>query len=491
VVTAPAAIATATDDAKKEKVVDDAKKEKEKEKEVDVKDKEKEKEKEVVDEKKKKNTKEEAHAKEKDGDVVMGDAEKDSQEKGGAKETTKDDKKNEKNKEAAKDVEKDGATKKESPSSSSSSTSTSTSSSTTPPEDEKKAPAAPFWADKWVPGTPVAAPPVVFETTETTTVKGKGKSKKTVTTKKMIPSGLRSAVQKMLDAKMEDDTYNIVRLWSDCISITRRCKRHCVLKIAELMKEPGSYVTGGFNRRRLVTQKTAHMYNVWSRSWDKFDAEMNSPRREAASVVVDGVLYSVGGVFGMQSLRTVERYSRARNQWVPVASMPLQRRGAACCGLDGKLYIAGGYEDGYNPHTKPKAHGFLKQVFVLSPKERDQKASSAMGRWNTMPSSTTPRGGASLCAMNGDLYLIGGGFAVQPDQVDHNYPNFALNTGEKFDFTTRKWTKIAPMKSARRDFRCVSFFSKLDLSIFLPSLTYSLIHFLLHSLTTPTNTLLS
>ena len=139
-----------------------------------------------------------------------------------------------------------------------------------------------------------------------------------------------------------------------------------------------------------------------------------------------------------------KKNSRAKNVWVPVASMLLQRRGAACCGLDGKLYVAGGYQDGTTPRE-----GFLKKVFVLTPTERDITKSSAMGRWNTMPSASTARGGACLCAMNGDLYLIGGGNALQAGEET----TFALNTGEKFDFTTRKWTKIAPMHEARRDFR--------------------------------------
>ena len=57
--------------------------------------------------------------------------------------------------------------------------------------------------------------------------------------------------------------------------------------------------------------------------------------------------------------------------------------------------------------------------------------------------------GACLCAINGFLYLVGGGHAPH---AGSDYPNFALGTGEKFDFTTRKWTKIAAMKTARRDF---------------------------------------
>ena len=327
---------------------------------------------------------------EKDGDVVMKDAEAE-------KETNKDKEKKKDTKDDAKEDSKEttsssssSSTKFATSSSSSSSSKTSTSETKddkkTEVEDPKiekpKIPAVPYWADKWSPGTPVAAPPVLFETVDTTTITGKGKSKKTIITTTTIPSGLYSALQRMLgvattdyikivkEEKKEDKKGNkkinkkdnkkdatketnededgdiqmkstssisstsstsststtetsvvvpmvevderkdggIVRLWSDCISITRRCKRHAVLKIAELMMEPGSYVTGGFSRRRLITQKTAHMYNVWSRTWDKFDAEMNSPRREAASVIVDGVLYSVGGVYGMQALRTVERY---------------------------------------------------------------------------------------------------------------------------------------------------------------------------------------
>ena len=70
-------------------------------------------------------------------------------------------------------------------------------------------------------------------------------------------------------------------------------------------------------------------------------------------------------------------------------------------------------------------------------------------------SSTVARGGACLCAINCQLYLIGGGFALQAHAEDPHFPNFALATGEKFDFTTRKWTKIASMKTARRDARCV------------------------------------
>jgi hypothetical protein len=140
------------------------------------------------------------------------------------------------------------------------------------------------------------APPVLFEEKEITVAVGKGKKKSKSTIKKTMPSGISSAIQLILNNKKEGGSeknssssssssadgpdviptgdLKIVRLWSDCISITRRCKRHMVLKICELLVEPGSYVTGGFSRRRLVTQKTAHMYNVWSRSWDKFDVSI-------------------------------------------------------------------------------------------------------------------------------------------------------------------------------------------------------------------------
>ena len=92
---------------------------------------------------------------------------------------------------------------------------------------------------------------------------------------------------------------------------------------------------------------------------------------------------------------------------------------AACCGLDGKLYEAGGYQDGYEV-GKNNGKGFLRKVFVLTPNDKDSRSKTlGMGKWNIMPSSTVARGGACLCAMNGQLYLIGGGFALQAHGKRH------------------------------------------------------------------------
>ena len=79
------------------------------------------------------------------------------------------------------------------------------------------------------------------------------------------------------------------------------------------------------------------------------------------SVVCDGVLYSLGGVFGLQALRTVERHSVSQDKWIAVNPMPKQRRGGASCSINGKVYVAGGYQDGvgallnvyeYDPHYR-------------------------------------------------------------------------------------------------------------------------------------------
>ena len=66
-------------------------------------------------------------------------------------------------------------------------------------------------------------------------------------------------------------------------------------------------------------------------------------------MVCDGILYGMGGVFGLQALRTVERYSISQDRWVAVNPMPKQRRGGASCSINGKLYVAGGYQDGVGP----------------------------------------------------------------------------------------------------------------------------------------------
>ena len=169
----------------------------------------------------------------------------------------------------------------------------------------------------------------------------------------------------------------LIRLWTDVVSFTRKCRRSMVLRICELLLNPASYITGGYNKKKLKTQDTCFKYDAYKipePAFVRLKARLNCPRREASSVICDGIVYSIGGVYGLQALRTVEKYSFAQERWVAVTPMPKQRRGGASCSINGKIYIAGGYEDGvgslinvyeYDPHFRGSASMANSSQFPL------------------------------------------------------------------------------------------------------------------------------
>ena len=56
------------------------------------------------------------------------------------------------------------------------------------------------------------------------------------------------------------------------------------------------------------------------------------------------------------------------------------------------------------------------------------------------------RMGPAFCALGDSLYLIGGG-----SELHLGEEGFARADGERYDFSTKKWSAIAPMNNARRD----------------------------------------
>ena len=65
------------------------------------------------------------------------------------------------------------------------------------------------------------------------------------------------------------------------------------------------------------------------------------------AAALDDKLYVCGGYDGVTSLRSVECYDAAANQWTEVAQMTRQRSAAGVTQFDGKLYSLGGH-DGLN-----------------------------------------------------------------------------------------------------------------------------------------------
>ena len=132
---------------------------------------------------------------------------------------------------------------------------------------------------------------------------------------------------------------------------------------------------------------------------------------ELSVAVVSGVLYSVGGRYW----RGVSAYNAATNSWSARALMSQGRYAFAAGVVDGRVYVAGGY-DGYS---------------ILSSAERFDPLTNT---WAPIPSLARPRSQIAGVGLDGLFYIVGGNLPMQ-----------------SYDPITGTWTTLALPKVGRSD----------------------------------------
>jgi N-acetylneuraminic acid mutarotase len=138
----------------------------------------------------------------------------------------------------------------------------------------------------------------------------------------------------------------------------------------------------------------------WSRA-----AAAPTARNSAASAVIDGKIYVVGGRQAIRqpdgSLRqvnvaTLEVFDPATGQWTTRAPMPQAQGGLAAAAYAGKLFVFGGEQ--WVPEQKVFA-----EAWVYDP---------AADRWSALPPLPTPRHGLGAATIGNRIHVFGGGLAV-------------------------------------------------------------------------------
>ncbi|MDA2934897.1 hypothetical protein MYX82_11230, partial [Acidobacteria bacterium AH-259-D05] len=133
------------------------------------------------------------------------------------------------------------------------------------------------------------------------------------------------------------------------------------------------YAIGGWDRRdRLVTVfSSVAVYDPATDTWTK-RADMPTPRSVAASSVVNGKIYVIGGttVVGTgngHTLQTVEVYDPETDTWTQEVDMPTARGWLSASLVDGKLYaIGGGLGSGLRT-SLPMELATVEEFVALSP----------------------------------------------------------------------------------------------------------------------------
>ncbi len=100
------------------------------------------------------------------------------------------------------------------------------------------------------------------------------------------------------------------------------------------------YLAGGQNGSGSPST-AASVYDPATRQWISLPP-MAVARYMATAVGLNGLLYVMGGYDGIDPLTTVEVYNPASNTWRKVTGMPTARWSLGAGAINGKLYAAGG-----------------------------------------------------------------------------------------------------------------------------------------------------
>jgi N-acetylneuraminic acid mutarotase len=145
-----------------------------------------------------------------------------------------------------------------------------------------------------------------------------------------------------------------------------------------------------------------------------------TPVAGAAAGVIDGRLYVAGGYDGTH-LKTLQVYDSATGSWIAETDvMSVARKDAGAAVIDGLLYVAGGYDG--------SRHAVLEVFDPVS------------GLWDDTRSPMNTARDGELVALNGKLYAIGG-----HGEVINSY----ISTVEVYDPATDVWNYVDSLNEPR------------------------------------------
>jgi N-acetylneuraminic acid mutarotase len=108
---------------------------------------------------------------------------------------------------------------------------------------------------------------------------------------------------------------------------------------------------------------------------------------EVAVAEVGGKIYVVGGFRGEREL---EIYDPSADRWSRGASIPRAVHYAAAMGLNNKLYVIGGFVEGWTP---------ADEVHEYDP---------ASDHWQRLAALPTTRGALAAAVLDGKIHAVGG-----------------------------------------------------------------------------------
>lgn len=152
--------------------------------------------------------------------------------------------------------------------------------------------------------------------------------------------------------------------------------------------------------------------------------EAPTARTEVGAAYLDGFVYAAGGI-GVDGgsgrvLSTFEAFDVSGSTWKTLPELPRPRHHAAVAGLDGTIYVMGGYTDiAFTPSS---------EVFTYD---------VASGRWRKAPPLPEPLGAGGAAVVEGKIYYVGGTDAS------------GKTSGRLYSFDGSTWRRLRDMPTPR------------------------------------------
>jgi len=173
---------------------------------------------------------------------------------------------------------------------------------------------------------------------------------------------------------------------------------------------------------------------AWA-GWEELGS-LNVPRGNHSAVVVDGVLYVLGGEWDGDGSAPVEKYDAVTNTWTEIGPGAPNDAGANVGVYNGVIYVMGGVH--IEDDVIYEGGGFM---------------------WDTRANPTpvwepTPGGGPSMghgdspgpTMVGTKIYLLSG----EDEDLDNEWPNYVTNV-DIYDVVTGEWTVGASIEPFQRE----------------------------------------
>ena len=177
------------------------------------------------------------------------------------------------------------------------------------------------------------------------------------------------------------------------------------------------YLIGGDSDDKRQVRKYKCNLDQW-----EFLSPMAFSRAAHCAVVLEELIYVMGGHDDNVCLRSVECYNPANDQWTQILDMNNARKFSAAAAItNGKIIVVGGYSD----------MGFTRI------EETCEIFDKSLNQWSLVSSPTVPRAACGIVSVKSAVYLFGG--------EDTNNSVYKLDSVECYIVQEDKWIHVSTM----------------------------------------------